>query len=161
MSIREKKHRLPGAFYIGSISVAFTVCVKDNVRVFINPEIISVFTDILASVTAKSDCIVPVYCFMPDHQHIIITGTSDDSDVWKTMVHYKQKTGFWMVGNLLNIKWQKDFYDHVIRKHEDIVAQVKYVLDNPVRKGLVSTWEEYPFKGSIGCSLEDVLNAII
>mgnify|MGYP001558879990 FL=1 len=65
-----------------------------------------------------------------------------------------------MARNRPNIKWQKDFYDHVMRKHEDIVAQVKYVLDNPVRKGLVSTWEEYPFKGSIGCSLEDILNAI-
>lgn len=142
------------------ISVAFTLCIKDNVRLFINPEIIPVFTDVLASVTAKSDCIVPVYCFMPDHQHIIITGTSDDSNIWKTMVNYKQKTGFWMARNRPNIKWQKDFYDHVMRKHEDIVAQVKYVLNNPVRKGFVSTWEEYPFKGSIGCSLEDILNAI-
>ena len=161
MSIREKKHRLPREFYIGKISAAFTVCIKDNVRLFINPEIVSVFTDILASVTAIFGCIVPVYCFMPDHQHIIITGTSDDSDVWKTMVHYKQKTGFWMARNRPQIKWQKDFYDHVMRKHEDIVTQVKYVLDNPVRKGFVSMWEEYPFKGSIGCSLEDILNAII
>ncbi len=160
MFIREKKHRLPREFYIGKISVAFTLCIKDHVRLFINPEIIPVFTDVLASVTAKSDCIVPVYCFMPDHQHVIITGTSDDSNIWKTMVLYKQKTGFWMARNRPNIKWQKDFYDHVMRKHEDIVAQVKYVLDNPVRKGLVSTWEEYPFKGSIGCSLEDILNAI-
>ena len=66
-----------------------------------------------------------------------------------------------MARNRPNIKWQKDFYDHVMRKHEDIVTQVKYVLDNPVRKGFVSTWEEYPFKGSIGCALEDILNAII
>ena len=56
---------------------------------------------------------------------------------------------------------KKDFYDHVIRKSEDIVVQVRYILDNPVRKGLVSSWEEYPFKGSIGCKLEDVLNNIM
>ena len=63
MSIREKKHRLPREFYIGKISAAFTVCIKDNVRLFINPEIVSVFTDILASVTAIFCCIVPVYFF--------------------------------------------------------------------------------------------------
>ena len=51
MFIREKKHRLPGEFYVGKISVAFTVCIKNNARLFINPEIIPVFTDILASVT--------------------------------------------------------------------------------------------------------------
>jgi hypothetical protein len=38
---------------------------------------------------------------------------------------------------------------------------VKYILDNPVRKGLLESWEEYPFKGSVGCKLEDVLRGII
>jgi len=30
-----------------------------------------------------------------------------------------------------------------------------------VRKGLASSWEEYPFKGSIGCELDDVLLGVI
>jgi len=59
------------------------------------------------------------------------------------------------------IKWQKDFYDHVIRKDNDIATHVRYILDNPVRRGLVSLWQEYPFKGSIGCRLEDILNGIV
>jgi len=66
-----------------------------------------------------------------------------------------------MSSNKSGIRWQKDFYDHVIRKHEDITTQIKYILDNPVRKGLVSSWQEYPFKGSIGCKMEDVLNGIV
>jgi hypothetical protein len=49
----------------------------------------------------------------------------------------------------------------MIRSDEDVATQVKYILDNPVRKGLVKSWEEYPFKGSIGCKLEDVLNGIM
>lgn len=88
-------------------------------------------------------------------------GTRGDSNIWKAIVSYKQKTGFWMSSNKLGIMWQKDFYDHIIRKHEDMAAQVRYILDNPVRKGLVPSWQEYPFKGSIGCELEDVLNGII
>jgi REP element-mobilizing transposase RayT len=63
--------------------------------------------------------------------------------------------------NKTGVAWQKDFYDHVIRKHEDVVAQVKYVLDNPVRKGLVSEWHDYPFTGSIGIRMDDVLNGIM
>jgi REP element-mobilizing transposase RayT len=88
-------------------------------------------------------------------------GTKSDSDVWKAIISYKQKTGFWMAKNKTHIEWQKDFYDHVIRKHEDIATQVNYILDNPVRKGLVSSWQEYPYKGSIGCEMEDVLYGII
>jgi hypothetical protein len=48
-----------------------------------------------------------------------------------------------------------------LQENEDIAAQVRYILDNPVRKGLVSSWEEYPFRGSIGCDLENILNGII
>ena len=161
MGIQEKKHRLPKEFYKGRVSVAFTLCLKENTRLFINPDIITVFTDMLASVISKANCIVPVYCFMPEHQHVIIAGTSSDVDIWKTMVSYKQKTGFWLSENKPEVRWQKDFYDHVIRTHEDIAAQVRYILDNPVRKGLVSLWEDYPFKGSVGCNLDDVLNGIM
>lgn len=124
-------------------------------------EIVSIFTDILTSIIAKTGCVIPVYCFMPDHQHLIIAGTRNDSDLLRTVVTYKQKTGFWMSVNRPNIGWQKDFYDHVIRKHKDVATQIRYILDNPVRKGLVSSWQEYPFKGSIGCRLEDILNGII
>jgi len=98
---------------------------------------------------------------MPNHQHLIVTGKKSNSDIWKAIVSYKQETGFWMLKNTIGIKWQKDFYDHVIRSHEDIASQVKYILDNPVRKGLVTSWKEYPFKGSIGCNLEDVLRGTI
>jgi REP element-mobilizing transposase RayT len=66
-----------------------------------------------------------------------------------------------MSANKPKIRWQKDFYDHVIRKDEDIAIQVRYILDNPVRRGLVSSWQEYQFRGSIGCKLEDVLNGIV
>jgi REP element-mobilizing transposase RayT len=169
MDIREKRHRLPKEFYIGEISIAFTLCLKGDVAAapkafgvsLREHSIVTAFIDILTSVTAKENCIVPVYCFMPDHQHLIITGTRTDSDIFKALVSYKQKTGFWMSKKKPGMKWQKDFYDYVIKRPEDIATQIRYILDNPVRKGLVSSWQEYPFKGSIGCKMEDILNGII
>jgi len=104
---------------------------------------------------------VPVYCFMDNHQHLIISGMEKDTDIWKTVVSYKQKTGFWMSVNKPGMRWQKDFYDHVIRTKEDMVTQVRYIQDNPARKCSVSIWGEYPFKGSIGCNLDDFLNKIV
>ena len=161
MDIREKKHRLPGEFYKGHISVAFTLCLKKDAQLFTKHEIVKVFTDALTSIAIGIGCIVPVYCFMPNHQHLIVTGIRSDSDIWKMVVGYKQKTGFRMLENTQGIRWQKDFYDHIIRKSEDMAVQVRYILNNPVRKSLVSTWNEYPFKGSIGCKLEYVLNNIM
>jgi REP element-mobilizing transposase RayT len=164
MVIKEKGHRLPKDFYKGEISVAFTLCLKrgvGNVAAGFSlrePETVNILTSILRSVVAKERCIVPVYCFMLDHQHLIITGTEINADIWKTVVSYKQKTGFWMSVNKPGMRWQKDFYDHVLRTSEDMAIHMKYILDNPVKKDLVSFWAEYPFKGSIGCNLEDYLN---
>ena len=45
--------------------------------------------------------------------------------------------------------WQTSFYDHFLRKEEDVRDVVMYVLHNPVRKGLVSEWREYPYSGSL------------
>ena len=161
MVIKEKGHRLPKEFYKGEISVAFTLCLKRGVSTSFSlgeHETVNILTNILRSVAAKERCLVPVYCFMLDHQHLIITGTETNADIWKTVVSYKQKTGFWMSANKPGMRWQKDFYDHVLRTSEDIAIHMKYILDNPVRKGLVSFWAEYPFKGSIGCNLGDYLN---
>ncbi len=159
--IRERKHRLPKEFYRGEISVAFTLCLKrESVSSgFLDSRIVDRFTDILTSVVSEADCYVPVYCFMPDHQHLIVSGRQKNSDIWSAIAKYKQKTGFWLSKNT-SLRWQKDFYDHAIRSGEDVAAQAKYILDNPVRKGLAESWEEYPFKGSVGCRLEDVLNGI-
>jgi len=161
-AIREHKHRLPKELYRGEISVAFTLCLKrdSGSSGFLQPKIVDKFIDILRSVVSEAGCFVPVYCFMADHQHMIISGRRKNSDIWSTIVKYKQKTGFWLSKNT-SLRWQKDFYDHAIRSDEDIAAQVKYILGNPVRKGLLKSWEEYPYKGSIGCRLEDVLNGIL
>jgi len=161
MVVREKKHRLPKQFYQGKISVAFTLCLKGDIQEFLEPETVRAFTDILSSAIAKAGCIVPVYCFMPDHQHIIITGTSDDADIIRAIVGYKQRTGYWMAANKPGMRWQKDYYDHVLRTHENIAVQIRYILDNPVRRKIVPSWGEYPFKGSIGCRLEDILHGIV
>jgi hypothetical protein len=97
---------------------------------------------------------------MPDQQHMIITGTHEDADLIKIITEYKQKTGYWLSKNRIGIRWQKDFYDHIIKKNENLSTQVRYILDNPVRKGLVSHWYEYCYKGSIGCNLDDTLDQI-
>ena len=83
---------------------------------------------------------------MPDHCHITIEGRSERADLWKCIVNFKQYSGFWLAKN--NIKWQKDFYDHILRKEEDIKKHVMYILNNPVRKGIIENWKNYPYKGS-------------
>ncbi len=105
-------------------------------------------------------CLAPVYCFMPDHLHVLLQGGDEEADLWKVVVEFKQRTGYWLSLNVPGVSWQKGFFDHIIRRSEDLAAHVRYILDNPCRKALVSQWQDYPFKGAIGYELEDVLDGI-
>lgn len=160
MQVKEKNHRLSEDCYKGRISVSFTLCVKNRSRLFASADIVNYFTEILKEVAEKYSCIVLAYCFMPDHVHLIVSGVSDDADILKFLRAYKQKTGFWISSHQINAKWQKDFYDHVIRRDESLSALVAYVLQNPVRNGLCADWRDYPFKGSIGFNLEEIADGL-
>lgn len=46
-------------------------------------------------------------------------------------------------------------------KDEDLIAHIRYILDNPVRTGLVASWQEYAYKGSLGCKFEDILGGMM
>jgi REP element-mobilizing transposase RayT len=41
--------------------------------------------------------------------------------------------------------WQDESYDRVIRDHDEYDRTVFYVLENPVKAGLVSRWEDWPW----------------
>ena len=157
LKIREKHHRLPLEYYRGIQSVAFEANLKNRPLFFLSDKIVRVHLELLEKSLQKNLCLALVYCFMPDHFHIIIQGTKNESNSWQAMVDFKQYSGYWFKRNHPSIKWQKDFYDHIIRKNEDLGAEIRYILENPVRKKLVTHWDDYPFCGSLGIDLKEVL----
>lgn len=146
--IREKKHRLDENVYIGERPVSFTICIKDKKKFFTNSKIFELFNEILISELTDFNCSSYVYLFMPDHVHMVLTGSSSGSSIKKCLEMFKQKTGYWMRKNYSESRWQKDYYDHVLRKEDNLDIHIKYILNNPVRAGLVEYWKQYPYKGS-------------
>jgi len=45
--------------------------------------------------------------------------------------------------------WQRGFFDHVLRNDESYGKKWNYVQNNPVRAGLVSNADEWPYSGEI------------
>jgi putative transposase len=148
MQIKERKHRLPREAYVGRVRCAFTICVFDKRTLFVTDHIFRSMEEMLLDVLKKSICDAHIYLFMPDHCHLLIEGKVDESDLWQCMVDFKQRSGYWFSRNHSSEEWQKDFYDHILKKDEDLEKQVRYILWNPVRRGLVEDWKAYPFKGS-------------
>jgi hypothetical protein len=49
----------------------------------------------------------------------------------------------------------------VLRDDEMTLVVAKYILENPVRAGLVERVEEYPFVGSMVYTVREILDAVV
>ena len=92
--------------------------------------------------------LVHAYCVMPDHLHFLIEGRSGTSTLIEFVTRYKQRTTHEFGGQLRGRLWQRYFYDHIVRREEDLGAIAWYIWMNPVRKQLAATSEEYAWWGS-------------
>ena len=45
--------------------------------------------------------------------------------------------------------WQAEFFDHLLRSQESYADKWRYVVENPVRAGLVARSQDWPFAGEI------------
>jgi REP element-mobilizing transposase RayT len=76
------------------------------------------------------------------------------------MKDFKERTGYWYtheessIGNKL---WQPGYYEHVLRKEEDTNEVLRYILNNPVRKGLVAHDLDYRYSGSMAMNIKEIL----
>lgn len=41
--------------------------------------------------------------------------------------------------------WQPESYDHKVRNQQEFARIERYILNNPVKAGLVQTWQEWPW----------------
>lgn len=104
-------------------------------------------------------CDLVVYVFMPEHAHMLVAGRDHSADTVRAITGFKQKTGYWLSKNRPQFHWQKDYYDHILRTWEreacELKKHVQYILENPVRKEIVSYWKDYPYKGSTVYTLDE------
>jgi len=158
---REKSHRLPPELYRGEQTVAFTCCVEDAQPLFRDDCVVAAFLPMLRAAAEQHDCRVLIYCFMPEHLHVLLDGQTGAADPLRAMRAFKQRSGWWLRQHSPEFRWQKDFYDHIVRRGEDLGAQVRYITGNPVRRGLVSDWHQWPHTGAMGIDLEAVMDGVI
>ena len=76
-------------------------------------------------------CIIPVYCYMPDHQHLIISDTDVKAEhlkIYQSLMNRKLVIGSPDAHQRLFGK--KIVFDHIIRKRKVWSTSSKYILDN-------------------------------
>src|SRR5688572_25436976 len=99
MKIRAKKHRLPLAAYRGEKAVAFTACIEERQQAFRDEFIAKTSIDLLRAAATKHNCRTVIYCFMPDHVHVVLRGLTPASNAKTAMDSFKYESGLWFARN--------------------------------------------------------------
>ena len=144
----KKRIRLKEFCYKGFYRYFVTLCVHNNNQIFKEKDLINNILSDLKKISEKHRFSVWAYCFMPDHLHLLLEGRSENSDFRRFISEFKQSTGFNNSQTFKDKLWQINYYEHVLRKEDDTKRVAYYIFNNPVRKGLVEFYKDYPFQGS-------------
>ncbi len=83
---------------------------------------------------------VRLMLIMPDHVHFLVSFPDSGKTIPTIMSKWKE----WAAKHLA-IQWQRDFFEHRLRRDESARDKADYILLNPVRAGLVAKPEDWAF----------------
>ena len=148
---KRKPTRLKDFDYASPNAVFFlTACTQFNQNVFENANFNLQCINYIKDERIRLGQAVYVFCLMPDHLHLLLSPLESGTPVTQYMSSLISKITrlSWKYGYSSKLM-QRSFYDHIIRKEEDLRQIAEYILDNPVRRCLVQRWEDYPYCGLI------------
>jgi REP element-mobilizing transposase RayT len=143
-----------------------TACTYRRRPVLANLPVAATFVGFAERAYHDHNIAVGRYVIMPDHIHLFLCGP-DDFELGRWMGMLKQclekKAAFYdqlrltsPAGRRLQKRlapghpvWQRRFFDHVLRSDESYAQKWNYVRDNPVRAGLVTNADDWPYAGEI------------
>jgi putative transposase len=143
-----KKIRLASFNYLGLQRYFITLCCFRRQELFSNSERCRHLLELLQTECASRNFGVPAYCLMPDHLHFIAEGLDPASDLLHLLKSFKIKSSRKCATREGLSLWQRGFYEHILRPGENAESVAWYIWLNPVRKGMVSKAQDYPFAGS-------------
>ncbi len=91
------------------------------------------------------------FVLMPDHFHLLITPAVDKT-IERAMQYVKggSAQNFSLERNFHFPVWQRGFSDHRVRDWADYRNHLRYIRENPVRKKLAATPEEFVWSSATG-----------
>jgi putative transposase len=152
-----RPHRLAEFSYKGPHRYSLTFCSRARRIVFVETVVVDVALAQILQSAALHAFVVVAYCFMPDHLHLLPAGQSAGADLIAFAKDVKQRVGYHAPLPRAGTIWQRGYYERILRDDEATLTVAKYILENPVRQGLVQQPRDYPFSGSAIWSWDQLL----
>ena len=130
--LRKGRVSIPGQMYI------ITMVTEKRRPFFLNFHVARILIRILAEHEDRGYAETLSFVVMPDHLHWLMQlGSAREL---ATVVRGIKSLASKRTGQKL---WQKGFYDHALRREEDIKEVARYIVMNPLRAGLVNHHNDY------------------
>jgi putative transposase len=125
-----KPGHIKGFDYLGLRQYFLTFCSYSRRRCFVSDDAVVTVRTQIERAAAEQDIALLAYCYMPDHVHLVAEGKAENSDCRQFI------------------------------KRGTAISVARYILENPVRAGLVTRIQDYPYSGSSAYSIEQILEAV-
>lgn len=100
--------------------------------------------DAIRWLTSSRRFIVDAAVVMPDHLHL--AGQLGETTLSKVMHTLKSYSAHRLASaGVATPVWQEGYHDHALRGDEDYRVRVRYLIENPIRAGLVERADDYPY----------------
>jgi putative transposase len=117
-----------------------TICCKQRrTNQLCDPKVAPILFEAVRFYEREQKWFVNVMVLMPDHVHFLVNfglnvAMTDLVGNWKRFTSRRAR-----------IQWQRDFFDHRLRGDEGWREKSDYILQNPVRAGLIGKYEDWPY----------------
>jgi len=146
---RSKIRLDPEVYATAGLPCLVTIGTSRKQPVFSHRQLAEDVVSLLKALCKEDDIPMYAYCIMPDHVHLLFSasGTMDIIGFVRELKSRSTRIA-WQHGYKGRI-WQRSFYDRFLREDEDCRVAADYIIQNPVRNGIVEKWSDYPFLGSL------------
>ena len=122
-----------------------TFCTRDREPLLANPDVHTTLQDFSKRGHREKNVAMGRYVIMPDHVHFFVSGPHEF-----ILANYVRMMKVCLGKAVSRIKpWQEGFFDHLVRSSESYSQKWDYVRMNPVRAGLVTNADDWPYQGEI------------
>ncbi len=157
--MKDMRHlpRLPRPYYQAFAAVHWTVALQDRASGWLDDLFHSLFRELLLHTAAREGLFCPAYVLMPEHIHLLWLGLRPASDQINGMRFLRKYLQLeFNQGNSRGeptYQLQKQSHDNVLREkdrtHGALASTCFYILENPVRAGLVPHSRDWRWSGAV------------
>ena len=148
--------RLANRSYVGQATYFLTFCVRDRLPVFKDARAASDASKHFQRTAAEESFELLAYVVMPDHAHLLVKTRNKESDLRRFVKMSKQRSGYEYKKRCDKLLWQEGYFERVLRDNADARQYAAYIVNNPVRAGLVTRAADYEHVGSTQWGLEEL-----